>query len=193
MIFPKYRSQRVYFPAGTPGTLLVAANTLYALPFQVNGNMPFQPDQIGFNVTTGAAGANDNVRVGIYSDVNGNPDTLLFDSGVILVSTTTGAKTASIASNLRPLLYNGTVYWLAMLCDTLGTTQPTVAAKAAGTGSTVPDNFFGVANMGAIPSAAASTINGITASQAFGALPTTFPTVTYAANGAMPLVGLRHA
>lgn len=192
MSFLRPRSQRVYYPqVVTPGTLLAAHSTIYALPFMVNSNFVF--DQIGVNVTTAGVGANTEARLGVYADDNGRPGTLLFDSGVITGFDSTGAKVAALAQPHTLMIWANQPYWLASLYRQAATTQPTVAAAAAG-GQSPFVAALGVADIASIPSAAAGLPNGFAiGGQSWAALPAAFPAGAPSLNAAIPLVGLRAA
>lgn len=183
---------RVYFsPVENVGTLLAAHSTLYALPFNVAANMI--PDQIGINVTTAGAGANCEVRLGIYEDNRGRPGALIVDAGTITGLDSTGGKTASLVTPHPLMLFANQNYWLAALFRQAATTQPTVAAATAAAQSDIASSY-GVADMASLPSAAAGIPNGYAiGAQTFGPLLATFPAGNLSLNAAIPLVGLRAA
>lgn len=81
----------------TNSTLLLAANTVNYAPFVVK--TPITIDQIAIEVTGAVAAAG--VRVAIYNaDTNGQPTSLVVDSGK-LSGATTGVKTASVSVTLQ--------------------------------------------------------------------------------------------
>lgn len=192
MLLTRPVSQRVYFPAVTPGTLVVAPNVLYALPFFVGQN--FDPDQFKFTITSAHSGSGDNVKLGIYSDNGGIPGKLLVQNTVTAFGTGTGMISSTLVNDYKPFLRPG-VYWLASLWDTAGTTQATVAAAAAGLNNGLIQAALGVATAGVLPSSAATSINGVAVtSQTYASgLASDFSTLSaaYATNGAVPLIGLR--
>lgn len=185
------RAGRVYFPQiSAPGTILAAANTIYALPFVMSNSLV--PDQIGIRVTTAGVGATAQCRLGIYADDGGRPGELIIDAGLLTGLDSLGAKTVAILLPHSLQLWGGTAYWLTSLFNTAGTTQPTVSASAAGAQSPMA-SAFGVPDMASLPNAAAGFVNGFALAQTFGALPVRFPAGNPAANAAIPLVGLRSA
>ena len=149
------------------GTLTLAVDTLYAMPLYVPVTAFCQA--IGISVTTLAAGSN--IRMGVYADSGGLPGDLIVDAGVV-----SGATISEVALALTNWLRPGW-YWLAVLTD--GT--PAVRAVAPGLSllghSTNIDSTVGS--------------SGVYVAQAYGALPTPFPTpVTYlvAASGPRPML-----
>lgn len=143
----------------TPVTL--SANTLYAVPFRVEGLM--RPSRIGVHVQTGAAGS---ARLGIYRWVEGAPGDLIIDCGTISTAAV-GDFEVSINAGAGITLTDG-MYALAMVSDS----APAVYGSSNGFGSLV-----GIAGITA-PGVADTQI-----SKAFtyGALPASFGAVTYAA------------
>ncbi len=155
-----YAPNRYYTPEHvnpTGGTVALAANTLYAIPFRVRERTTFT--RLGVEVTTGA-GANG--RLGIYNAANGVPTALVVDAGNVIFSST-GEKEVTISQTLMPGLYfigvvtdntptllGGTIQHTAMIAD-VGLLSP----DAQGSGGTMR----------------------ISGSHTFGALPTNFPTV----------------
>lgn len=138
---------------GTPGggnTVTVTAGILYATLFWVPN--PITAISLNVHVTTLAAG---NCRPGIYNDSNGAPGSLVVDGGALSTGTT-GVKTATISTALTPGLY-----WLAVLFE---------AAPAVRSMGGTPTIVLGFS------SNSDTTIHqGVEASQAYGALPSTFP------------------
>lgn len=167
---PGYVTGRTYVSpdTNTAASLALVANTLYAMPFYVGVAHTFSG--LAFHVQSAAAGKL--AEVGIYSNVGGQPNTKLFDAGNVSVATT-GDKSVS-SSMVLPIGW----YWLVIASDG----APSVFS--AGTG---PNNYyFGLAAIG----------DGIsvrlTAPWTFsaGALPSSFPTITYTAGSQGPLLGL---
>ncbi|TAJ97162.1 MAG: hypothetical protein EPO10_14565 [Reyranella sp.] len=187
---------RAYFTPGSYTTLLAAADKIYAVPF-VAGKGGITPDRIGVNVTTQGAGANCDVRFGIYADRNGRPGTLIGDFGAKTGLTSTGEHKVDIIGALRPFLWPGQLYWLAANFDGAASTQPTVAALAT---SVVPQEiaaYLGVADLASLPSSAATAGVGLRADLTYNisnALPDGGD-LTWAVqlNTAVALVGLRAA
>jgi hypothetical protein len=148
----------------------LTAGRMYAIPF-------FCPkesttDYLAINCTTLVAlGA---VRLGIYNDTNGEPGALLIDAGVA-DTTATGVKTVACAQALA----GGSLYWLAALSKSA--THAFRAPALAGVINTI-------GNDAALPT---THITHFYAAQAYGALPSTFPTVTQGTGIVFPLVYVR--
>lgn len=102
---------------GAISPLAVSANVLVAYPLFIARAVSIT--KLGFQVTTLASG---NARVGLYNDVNGQPGTLVVESGALSVSTT-GVKEATVAST--PLVPG--LYWIAFVTDV----APSVNCHAA--------------------------------------------------------------
>ena len=151
------------------GTALVGAR-FYAMPFICPKAITL--DRIGVYVSTLSTG---NARLGIYSD-NGNiyPGARLLDAGEISVIST-GAKILTINQALAA----GTLYWLVILC------AATPAINCFPVAAVI--NVLGTSNaLGATPNC------GLYASQAYGALPATFPAfVSMIAAAPIPAIFVR--
>lgn len=182
---------RVYFTPCSPLTLLAVANTFYATPFLAPaGGASF--DQIGLRVTTAGNGAGADVALAIYADLGGRPGKLINDCGAIVGLTSLAGFQVNLTPPLR--LQAGVIYWLACVFNVAATTMPTVAAISAALPSQVVGPAFGVAAMGNLPNASASsTATGVSAAMAFGAFPIMAPTSAPAIGVATPLIGMRAA
>jgi len=99
--------QAIVSPDGT-GTLVVAANTLYFMPFVVAKRTTFVI--LGVNVQVAAAGAF--ARLGMYNWANGVPTSLIFDVGNVSVDAPIGNKESTISQTI-----NAGYYALAFLCS----------------------------------------------------------------------------
>ena len=88
-------------------TLTLTINTLYAIPILLPEL--HTATTINIEVTTQSAG--NNLRMGIYSDLSGVPDTLILDAGTVSL-TGTGNKAISISQSL-PMNW----YWLALVAN----------------------------------------------------------------------------
>lgn len=139
--------------------LAVTANTLYAIPFEIRGF--FQPNLIGAYVQATGAGL---ARFGIYRWENGKPGALVIDIGTVSVNAIGNAE-VSIASGGGISLADG-IYALAMVSNVAFSVYGSAAALTG-------INLMGVAAPGAGD-------NQITAAFTYGALPSTFPTPTFA-------------
>lgn len=184
---------RIKFPRGTYGTLLTVADTLYAFPIRSSDRNIFV-DRIGLRVTTAGVGATPNCRMFIFAD-NSNvvgPGQMVAMSAVVGGLDSVGGKFHSFTPSV-PLSLSAGSYWAGVVFQSAGTTMPTVAALAAGAQPFVAD--LGVADFVNLPSSAAETPNLLTAPLTFansGSLVDAGTlTWTVAANGAMPLVGMR--
>lgn len=149
-------------------TLALSANTMYVMPFAVRQLQTWT--KIGCNVTTSAVGAL--AYLGIYRMENGIPTKLVLDAGAVGLAST-GTKEITISQPLPSGMYA-----LVVLSN-----NSSVVLKA-GTPSAAAIAAIGTSAVGT-----ADTL--ITASRAYGTLPTTFPTVAYT-TGDCPLLTLRH-
>lgn len=155
-------------------TAALVANLLYAVPF-VAPARGATIDRIAFNVTTLLAG---NGRAGIYdatSNTNIYPNNLILDGGGISTGTT-GVKSATVSQALTP----GKLYWAAYVGDAAATLRTYVANQC-------PD-FLGLdSTLGASPN------RGLTVTQTYGALPSTFPAGASTSIGSLPVVYARYS
>jgi hypothetical protein len=146
-----------------------ASGTQYAIPFPILKGQ--STDMIGIYISNAAAGG---ARLGIYAD-NGNlyPGNLVIDAGAVTTAST-GVRSESCVQALS----EGALYWLSLL------------AGAA-------YNLNGVASADTLPILGfPNTLNGtqnpmINVSQAYGALPATFPAGGSILAGVVPLVFVR--
>jgi len=141
----------------TSTTQPVAADTLYALPIRIP--LVHQYQNIGVDVTLGD-GAGGVARLGIYSDLNGWPNALLEDCGVI--------STNAIAVQTRPVTITlpAGIVWLVYLGD--HGNPPRIRCHY---------NLYSVTTNIIGHTAVNSTVSngGVIAAQAYGALPAAFP------------------
>ena len=138
-------------------TLALTSGRFYAIPFYSAKAITL--DRIGIYVSTLYAASK--CRLGIYTDSNGEPGSLLLDAGETDDSST-GAKTLTI----NQALSGGTLYWLVALSN-----SGTHALRAGAAGS---ENC----GLGFDNTLNAAAISFFYAAQSYGALPLTFPTVT---------------
>lgn len=150
----------------TPGTLLTVASTLYAYPFEVPNYITLE--KFGLYTTTGqTAGAG---HAGIYADNgSGYPGSLIVDSGALIA--TSGAAAQYYAPTDGITLTPGW-YWLASLFYASGT-YPTVASAAVGY-SSAKNSMLGSDTAAHLIATSAEATSGISVTQTYGALPTTF-------------------
>lgn len=159
-------------------TISLTANTLYAAPFFCRRRTTWS--SISARVGTGAASTK--ITLGIYSNVDGKPGTLLHQSNNE-PSTATNSTDAAGTFAANPTLDPG-LYWLALVSD--GT------PGLSGTGTS--DIMLGLHNGSTSVSAAAGAGNtaGYTGSFTYNAtLPSSFPTPSAAAQ--MPVIVLTAA
>jgi hypothetical protein len=154
-----------------------------------NGDMGLHPVYIGAAATLNqiailSAGftSSGNVRMGIYSDLNGKPNTLLLDAGTVTVAAGSTAYPITITQALT-----AGWYWLAGVKQT-----GTFGVWSAGGGSS-PASNLGIYRMATANSSALSApnmqITGVT-----GALPSTATAATYINAGtALPAPYIRIA
>ena len=160
--FKHYVAGRYYFPqffisTGAAGT--VSAGRLYAVPIDIPTPMTFT--KIGINVTTGATGSPVAGRLGIYKDHKGVPGALVVDAGQVDVTTI-----AAVEATISKTLFGR--YWLAVIFESATSLQITLQSSAS----------TNVGEYGAEgPIGGANVLRPVVA---YGALPSTYPTVTSA-------------
>ena len=174
--FPGYIGGRFY-PAGSTngGTFTLVANTLYAIPFIALAKVAFT--KLSVNVTTGVAATN--ARIGIYTNATGviAPGALIAGSDSGSFSTATAGLKESTGLSIA---LNPGFYWFAVMSGG----APTLTGC---NGNTLAPFLYGMSSLGI-----SANELGYSASQSFGAMPSSFPagTVTLGAN-ALPLIGAR--
>jgi hypothetical protein len=149
--------------AGVYANFPVNGGSFSTTSFNVNGNCFFSPmmlaigrtaDRIGFEVTGAGTASTSLARLGIWSNTDGAPGTLLLDAGTVLTDST-GVKEITISQ----ALVANTVYWLgvaqqgapatvATIRCVLGTSQAMIGSAAAGT----PTGIFAQSITGALAS-----------------------------------------
>lgn len=165
-------------------TLLTVLGTIYAYPIVVPNLMALK--SLNASVTTGQTGGK--VRMGIYSDYDGLPQTLFTgtDSGdVAATGTAVGTFTAGSGVFIPP-----GVHWLALQA-TASSTMPSVEALAAAAGSELSTQL-GYDTAAHALAGSAEYVSGIAVTGAtYGAMPTTFPTgATLTINAATPAIAV---
>lgn len=143
----KLNSGRYYGALGylVGQTQTLSANRLFAQPIFIGNSVNL--DRIGIEVTTAVASTN--IRLLIYSDLNGLPNNLLLNAGVV-DSSTTGVKELTITQ-----FVSSGVYWL--VCVSNG--APTVRAFNATLNNIAPTTFATVGTNGGYTIDAASGYN----------------------------------
>lgn len=143
------------------GTLALVANDLWAVPWRAPMRRGASCDTIGFRVTTLVAASN--AKIGLYGNAGGTddpyPGSLLFDSGD-LSTASAGDKTATVTAAIQALR-PGALYWLVLHPSA----AITVDSLAVG----------GVSHLLGFNQAGVALITAIKNSQAYAALPATFP------------------
>lgn len=176
-IHPGYRSGIYYLSdpnAISPTAVqnVVANNSLTYIPIYIPH--PVLIDRIGFYVGTGFAGCF--IRLGLYSNNNGLPKNLIFDSGDILCAST-GFKEAVISASLAP-----NNYWIA--ANNTGGNNPSINAVLQHLGYKY---YIGEA----VPSIAAGTLNLRENSVTYGAMPSIAPVSNLISSGQRPIFWFR--
>jgi len=127
----------------TVGTI---ANRLYAIPFIPNRT--FTSSNLYLNVTVLGSGVNG--RILIYSDLNGKPDTKIFESSNLDCSTT-GLKTATTSQTFTA----GTTYWICTQFSGICTTHGYSVASLMniyGSGTSISCSYYNSPTFGSAPS-----------------------------------------
>jgi hypothetical protein len=98
-------------------------NFAHFTPFIVCKRMSF--DRIGINVTTAQAGSQ--ARLGVYSDSEGRPGTVLLDAGNVATTATGIIEVTGLSLTLNPGLY-----WGCVQLETPGSAQNVAATSGLG-------------------------------------------------------------
>lgn len=167
-IGPSSVSTRYYFspsvlPAATASAIL--ADRAYYQPMLFPGMLI---DRIGVEVTTGAAGL---CRLGIYSNLNGAPDTLILDAGT--VDTT---NIAVVEATITALYLPAAWVWVCALFNA----TPTMRVGSGNSGGTL----VGASSFQANPRGSIATL-------AFAALPAAASLVSYNPVTQAPMISVR--
>jgi hypothetical protein len=172
------RDGRYYAPltmriTDSPTTTDTFNGLIVAVPFIASEAKTW--NRIGINCVDGSAGIG--VRIGIYSSAaNGLPDALLVDSGELDFSSS-GNKEATISQALSA----NTLYWLALVAES----SAVATFLNFSTGADEALLFYGASDGSG---ASASEVRG---TQAYGALPATFPAATITDSSTPPYIWLR--
>jgi hypothetical protein len=166
-------------------------NSLQYQPLTVDTTSTY--DRIGLGVTANVAGLTRTFtyRIGLYSDNNGVPGSLLNDFGTIVITNATAAGNQLITIN-KTLTAN-TKYWLALGVSTDdATTQPYSSVPSL---AVLMGDFENMRLLGS-PSAGSSVSSGICFIESFGSFSGTLPasyTGATITNVHMPLISLRRS
>lgn len=144
------------------------ANRMFLYPFIPAKS--FTATDFFIQVSSGLSGALGKIL--IYSDVNGNPSALLYESASFNLSLT-GAKTATTSFSFIA----GTTYWLAFWGDS----NPQVYTMPS-------SSMLTFRNTGAVP----SPFSGIAGTYIYGSAPSVITTTTII-NSACPFIGITPA
>lgn len=139
--------------SGTGGlTIAQATDRMDFIPFIPANDLTI--DQMGIQVTTGVGGTN--LRLGIYTDSAGAPDSLIVETGAL-----SGASATEVSASAAASMKRGTRYWLAILSSGA---------------MTVKGNTPGVMSVYGKASISGTAQYGFRrATQTYGAMPSTAP------------------
>lgn len=156
----------------TISTFVMTANLLFAMPFFVSNTTTFTKASV--RVSTADAGKL--VEIGIYANGAGVPTTLEYDCGNVSTTATGQIEITGLSLVLQPGWH-----WLVVASNSAVTALFSTGSSDALTGS-----FLGF-------NAANTVTTGITGPWTFaaGALPASFPAITYVTNSKIPLAWLR--
>jgi hypothetical protein len=163
LVSGRYYETPLALSSSMTAVLAVTKDVLYATPFFVPETTTFTG--IGIEVTTGVASSS--VRLGVYADGGGVPNTLVLDAGAV-ATTGVGFSEIAISQALAPGWY-----WLAGVFSH----TPTVRAKAS---SHVHDGLGLTSNTDTTPHP------GWSAAQAYGVLPNPFSAGGALMTGSVP-------
>jgi hypothetical protein len=107
-------------PSNTTGTISLVTNTTYYIPIFIPSALSI--DRISIS-TSGTFAGTATVRLGIYSDSSGKPNTLLLDAGT--VSATAASTVYSITTSVN--IPTAGIYWIAANAQPAATTNSYVA------------------------------------------------------------------
>ena len=172
-------SGHYYGPPGRFATTFVV-DTLFAAPFVFVGGNIDQMEHVISTITPPIGG--EKIRFGIYDDLNGAPDTLLKDSGEIVLPSGGSTHVVAFVTTLAAGLY-----WVAWVSDSTGF-RPFQASSIGPFGPIHP-------NIGWSTADSQDQLKTFTKAFTFGpALPSTFGAGTYTAvSGVLVRLGDRDA
>lgn len=177
---PGYKSGRYYWPipaASIPATAgtAPAANTLYFCPFYLFSDVSISALVMA---NTGTAENGKKVRLGVYSNVDGEPGALEI-SGAEITLTASAATTETAATGS---LIKGW-HFFALLMDSAGAAITVVASP----GTVLPGPIWGQrgSQLGTTAGQAAITLQ---ATQTYGALPSTAPALASTGTTLVPYI-----
>lgn len=162
---PGIRTSNYYMAASVLPSSAVATmvvNSLYYQPIAITGTI----NRIGIEITTGAAGA---ARLGLYTNNNGIPGTLILDAGT--VDTT---NIALVEATIADTVLRGEWVWMAVVSNAAPACRCGTVGAAMVAGSLTPG----------------AGIRGYVANFTYAVLPTTATAIS-TASGVGPAVWLR--
>lgn len=162
---PGIRTSNYYMSAAVLPSSAVATmtvNSIYYQPIAITGTV----NRIGIEITTGVAGL---ARLGLYTNNNGSPGTLILDAGT--VDTT---NIALVEATISDMVLRGEWMWTAVVSNVAPACRCGTQGTAMVAGSLTPS----------------SGIRGYVANFTYAALPTTAPAIG-SVSGVAPAVWLR--
>lgn len=165
---------RSWVTTGQNATVQLSGDVLRAAPVYLPETMRIAA--LVASITAGAAGTGDSMRIGLYTDLNGYPDVLLDDSGLITTTVTTDGQTRSIIGLRLPQGF----YWMVTWFDVASVVQPTLQADSTTAGTCM--NWLGHTSATDITSHAGISV----AFDAVAGLPTPFTAGGVLATTALP-------
>lgn len=156
-----YYLASLLLPSSTTST--INFNTIYYQPIAISGTI----NRIGIEVTAGSAGA---ARLGLYSNNNGIPGTLILDAGTVDVT-----SIAIVEATTADTILSGEWIWMAIVSNATPTLRAGGVGAAMILGATAPS---------------ASGIRGYGGALAYGALPAAAPAIS-GTSSVTPAIWLR--
>jgi hypothetical protein len=129
VLHPGMRTNNYYLAATVlPSTAVAAisANSIYYQPISITGTV----NRIGIEITTGSAGA---ARLGLYTNNNGIPGTLILDCGT--VDTT---NIAIVEATIAETVLRGEWIWMAVVSNATPSCRIGAVGAAMVAGSSTP-------------------------------------------------------
>jgi hypothetical protein len=149
VVHPGVRTNNYYLAATvlpSATTAAISANSIYYQPIAITGVI----NRIGIEVTTGSSGA---ARLGLYTNANGLPGTLILDCGT--VDTT---SIAIVEATIDPMVLRGDWMWMCVVSNATPTCRIGTVGAAMFAGASTPSagirGYVGTFNYAALPTAA---------------------------------------
>lgn len=165
VLHPGIRTNNYYLSASvlpSSAVATIAANSIYYQPIAITGTV----NRIGIEITTGVAGA---ARLGLYSNNNGIPGTLMLDCGT--VDTT---SIALVEATIADTVLRGEWIWLAAVSNVAPACRCGTAGAGMIAGSSTPS----------------VSVRGYVGTLAYAALPVAAPAIT-SVSSVVPAIWLR--